>query len=147
MINDLWSTVRYRVQAIDSRGGTSGYSYSTTISVIANNPPTKPSYINTPNEILYGEPVYVNLGSSTDPEGDAITYSLEVSYNDEPFKVLPTVVSNINIPSWCTKVIVRARAIDSKGAYSDYITATPTYVVESKIHTKIGTEVKRYKEG
>ena len=57
MISDLWSTVRYRVQAVDSREGTSGYSYSTTISVIANNPPTKPSYINTPNEILYGEPV------------------------------------------------------------------------------------------
>lgn len=147
VIDNSWSTVRYRVQAIDDWGNPSGYSYSPVISVITNNPPTKPSYINTSNEIVYGEPVNVSLGSSTDPDGDAITYSLEVSYNDEPFKVLPTVVSNINIPSWCTKVIVRARAMDSKGAYSDYITATPTYVVESKIHTKIGSEVKRYKEG
>lgn len=146
-IDNSWSTVRYRVQASDVNGNTSGYSYSTTINVITNSPPTKPSYITTSNEILYGEPVNVSLGSSTDPNGDSITYSLEVSYNDEPYKVLPTVVTNINIPSWCTKVIVRARAADSKGAYSDYITATPTFVVESKIHAKVGTEVKRYKEG
>ncbi len=146
VIDNSWSTVRYRVQAIDDWGNPSGYSYSPVISVITNNPPTKPSYINTSNEILYGEPVNISLGSSTDPDGDSVTYSLEVSYNDEPFKVLPYGVTG-NIPSWCTKVIVRARAMDSKGAYSDYITATPTYVVKSKIHTKIGTEVKRYKEG
>lgn len=143
-INSSWSTVRYRVHAEDDWGNLSGYSYSTVINVIPPEPLITPTYINVPSSLMYGENLSVDWDMTSN--GEDVLYNLELSFNDEPFKTVPTSTSVKIIPSWCTKVVVRVRAVNNIGT-SDYITSSPVNIIHSNIFTKVGGEIKRYSDG
>ncbi len=137
-----WSTVRYRIFSQDTFNNWNGnFSYSPTITVVPAQPLITPTYINVPSNLMYGENLPVDWDTTSN--GEDVLYNLELSFNDEPFKTVPTSTSVKIIPSWCTKVIVRVRAINNIGTTSDYVTSSPVNIVHSNIFTKVGGDIKR----
>ena len=126
-------TVMYRVKAYNSEGTESGYKTSSQVNVVNNNPPTKPSSITVPASLLTGVAAVISWGTSSDPDGDSVVYSLERSANNktdyaEIYRGTDLRYTD-TVGSW-TEVTYRVRAIDPKGAASDYQTG-PTRSVSS----------------
>ena len=126
-----WNTVQYRVRAYDG-SDYSGIKTSDVSNVIHNQPPTTPSNINVPNEIVKNTSITVTWGASTDPEGDTITYYLQRktgwSYVNIYNGTSRTYTENVS-SSWNT-IQYRVRAYDGTD-YSNYITSNVVTVVEN----------------
>ncbi|WP_297325734.1 PKD domain-containing protein [Nitrosomonas sp.] len=95
-----------------SYGSTSEFSVNVMASIAANNPPTANAA--GPYAIAEGENLTLNAGSSSDPEGDTLTYAWDLdndgSYGevDEPTTVNPTV-------TWAT---LQSFGIADNGSYT-----------------------------
>ncbi|QBK26756.1 hypothetical protein [Ureibacillus thermophilus] len=99
---------------------------------LADNPPTTPSTISVAGSFKTGETVTVSWGASMDPDGDVITYGLEVSINGGNYTQIYSGANrnfSYTIPNGTTKLAFRVRAY-ANGAYSGYQTS-PTYNVKS----------------
>lgn len=122
-------TIRWRVRAYDTYDVYSGEKTSSELNVINNNAPTVPAspITITPAALSTGGTAVISWGESTDPDGDDFEYSLErsvgntVSYT-EIYRGKNRYFSD-TIGSW-SAVTYRVRAIDARGAKSDYRTAS-----------------------
>lgn len=98
----------------------------------ADNAPTTPLSISAAGTFKTGETVTVSWGASMDPDGDVITYGLEVSINGGNYTQIYSGANrnfSYTIPNGTTKLAFRVRAY-ANGAYSGYQTS-PTYNVKS----------------
>jgi hypothetical protein len=123
-------TVQYRVKAVDSVNAESGYATGNLVTVINNKAPTVPASITVPATVYAGVPFTVSWGSSTDPEGDTVTYYLERQINGEAWTSVynsSTVLSTSQTPGsdW-TSVLYRVKASDGslESAYKTQDTAS-----------------------
>lgn len=95
-------------------------------------PPTTPSSISVNGDFSANKTVNVSWGASSDVEGDAITYIVEVSRNGGGYTTWINQAGRSNsytIPSGTTSIAFRVRAL-ANGAYSSYRTSS-TYQVSS----------------
>ncbi|NYV68949.1 hypothetical protein HYI36_27180 [Bacillus sp. Gen3] len=104
-----------------------------------NTAPTTPGAFSSPvsGTILKGgQGVIIAHGASTDPDGNAITYETEASYNGGAFTNIRTGSSTsfdytISSDKAKTSVQFRVRAKDSAGAYSGYQTSSVYTIVHN----------------
>ena len=119
-----WNTVRYRVRAYDGKAY-SDYRTSPTRTVIHNSPPTTPANISVPSYVKENGSYTVTWGTSTDADGDSITYYLERQINGgswtQVYSGSNRTLSETVQTTWNT-VRYRVRAYDGI-AYSDYRTS------------------------
>ena len=95
-------------------------------------PPTTPSSISVTGDFSVNKTVNVSWGASSDAEGDAITYNVEVSRNGGGFTTWINQAGRSNsytIPSGTTSITFRVRAL-ANGVSSNYRTSS-TYQVSS----------------
>lgn len=105
--------------------------------VVWNAPPTKPSSITVPTEVIGGENLLIQWGASTDPDGNLAGYRLERSVNGEAF----TQITQTNTATrqhtdtitwgWNT-VQYRVKAYDSNNAESAYETSATRTVTNNR---------------
>jgi hypothetical protein len=92
--------------------------------LLFNEAPSDPSFINIPDQIAVGSTPQISWGESVDPEGTAVGYILERKFNSGNFTEIydGTGLSFIDgaIPAGNTSVQYRVRAYDSDGAESGY---------------------------
>lgn len=96
--------------------------------IMWNQPPTDPSSIShgTP---FAGKSLTLTTGGSTDPEGDAITYTWERRVDSGPWVQIGTSTAKTitdTVPTSGTNYQVRVKATDSNGSESGYCTGTAT---------------------
>lgn len=132
-----------RVHASDDIGFTSSV-YLTLdddneITVVNNQPPTMPSSISVQN-VMVGETIQVTWGTSTDPDGTVVEYSLERSIDNSQFTVVATKQASESLTfsetaqdGWST-VQYRVRAKDNEGAYSQYNTSQSFVVQDGMLY-------------
>lgn len=110
--------------------------------IIAGFVPSVPSYLNVPSTINGGSSVAISWGTSTDTEGDTISYRLERSVDGAAYSVLSTGSSTSYTDSitygWNT-VQYRVCAYDVDGD-SDYSTSSVVTVYNNTAPTISGTD-------
>lgn len=97
-----------------------------------NRSPSTPSYLNVPSEILEGSNISVSWGSSSDPDGDSITYRVEKSIDNGSYSQVysgsDTSCSDF-VPNSARTVRYRLDVSDgystSGSVYSNVIKVTP----------------------
>lgn len=98
-----------------------------------NSAPNKPSNITVPT--IYGGKVStISWSNTTDPDGDAVTYQLEVSLSGGSYTQLykGTALSYAHlVPFGTTNVVYRVKAIDTSGESSAYTTSSTITVVNN----------------
>lgn len=106
-----------------------------------NSAPPVPTTLNVPT-IYGGKSATISWSSVNDPDGNAVTYQLEQSVNGGAFTTIYT-GANLSystvVPYGTTNVQFRARATDSLGASSGYITSTNRTVINNNAPTIDGT--------
>lgn len=109
------------------------------ITVVNNQPPTIPSSISVQN-VMVGETIQVTWGTSTDPDGTVVEYSLERSIDNSQFTVVATKQASESLTfsetaqdGWST-VQYRVRAKDNEGAYSQYKTSQSFVVQDGMLY-------------
>jgi hypothetical protein len=121
----------------------------------AGSPPSPPGTISgVSQDALYmiGENILLNWVSSTDPEGDAITYEMEFTKDGSTWTSLQTGISATTFNHIFTNDDTdvgqfRVRAKDSKGGYSGY-TLSPKFKTRRKLLLiKDGESFKTFKSG
>lgn len=96
--------------------------------VVWNAPPTKPSSITVPTEVIGGENLLIQWGASTDPDGNLAGYRLERKVDNGAFTQIAQ--TNVNTRQYTdtitwgwNKVQYRVKAYDSYNAESAYETS------------------------
>lgn len=111
--------------------------------IIFNQPPTAPSNINVPTSISGGTNIEVTWGTSTDPEGDAITYKLEQKADGGSWaQIYSGSARSYSAPitqGW-TKVQYRVKAVDAKGGESSYTTSAERSIINNRPPAISGTD-------
>lgn len=111
--------------------------------IIYNQPPTNPSGITVPTSVLGGSNLSVSWGTSTDPEGQAITYKLEQKVDGGTWAQIYSGTSrSYSAPvtyGW-NKVQYRVKAVDAKGGESGYTTSAERTVTNNRAPTISGTD-------
>lgn len=105
--------------------------------VVWNAPPTKPSSITVPAEVIGGEQALIKWGASTDPDGNLAGYRLERKVDNGAFTQIAQ--TNVNTRQytddiqwgWNT-VRYRVKAYDTNEAESDYETSNPITVINNR---------------
>ena len=105
--------------------------------VVWNAPPTKPSSITVPAEVIGGEQALIKWGASTDPDGNLAGYRLERKVDNGAFTQIAQ--TNVNTRQytddiqwgWGT-VRYRVKAYDTNEAESDYETSNPITVINNR---------------
>jgi hypothetical protein len=113
-------TYKVKANATDSRGATSGYSSSLTVTIAANNPPNMPSMPSGPASGKKGTS-YSYSTSAADPDKNQVKYTFD--WGDGTNSVTSLVNSGTKASAfhkWSTAgtYLVKAKATDSKGAGS-----------------------------
>lgn len=121
---------QYRVRAKDPKGDYSGYQVSTAFQTYDNTAPSNPGAFSFPKaeDILSpGDVVRVAFAPAVDPEGDAITYELDLSVDGGVNYVnvtsgLPVAFFEYTFPQIAPTETAkyRARSLDANGDYSEY---------------------------
>lgn len=128
-------TVMYRVKAYDSDGLSSGYKTSGQITVINNTAPSAPASITVPNTVYGGQSNIVTWGAATDPDGDAVTYTLERQVDGGDWSQIYTgsaLSYTDTVTRGWTSVAYRVKAVDSRSASGPYSTS-PTRTVNNNL--------------
>lgn len=119
-------SVMYRVRAYDSEGLHSGYRSSAQVTVLNNHAPGAPAGITVPEEVKGGGTLAVTWQAAADPDGDALTYSLERQYNGGAWSAVHS-GAGLSFTDGITKgwqtVRYRVRAKDVHGAFGPYTTS------------------------
>lgn len=119
-------SVMYRVRAYDAEGLHSGYRSSAQVTVLNNHAPGAPAGITVPEEVKGGGELELAWQAATDPDGDALTYSLERQTNNGTWSVIHSGAGLFFTDSitkgWQT-VRYRVRARDVHDAYGPYATS------------------------
>lgn len=97
--------------------------------------PSTPDGISVPSSCYSGQNISVTWGAATDPDGDAITYVLERSYNSGSYAQVQASAARsfteMVSTSWNT-LRYRVKARDSFGNESAYITSTTAAVIHNQ---------------
>ena len=100
-----------------------------------NQPPTTPNGISVPESCFSRQNIAVTWGAATDPDGDAITYVLERSYNNGSYTQVQASAarsfSEMVSTSWNT-LRYRVKARDAFGLESAYITSGTAAVIHNQ---------------
>lgn len=119
-------SVMYRVRAYDSEGLHSGYRTSAQVTVLNNHAPGAPAGITVPEEVKGGGTLAVTWQAATDPDGDALTYSLERQHDGGAWSVIHS-GAELSFEDSVTKgwqtVRYRVRAKDVHDACGPYTTS------------------------
>ncbi|MDR1703250.1 MAG: DUF6273 domain-containing protein [Clostridiales bacterium] len=124
-----------RAAAYDSEGLTSAWKTSSQVTVINNTAPSAPANINVPVLIQGGGNVLVSCDTSTDPEGNPVTYVFERAVNSGSFIKIyegPNTFYSDIVAKGINTVQYRVCAKDDSGAASAY-TASPVRAVDNSI--------------
>lgn len=111
--------------------------------LVYNQPPTTPKTITIPDTITGGQNAAISWSSSTDPEGNAITYKLEQKVDGGAWSSIYSGTSrSYSAPTklgWKT-VQYRVKAVDAKGGESAYTTSASRTVVNNRPPEISGTD-------
>lgn len=111
--------------------------------IIFNRPPTAPSSIDVPTSVMGGTNITVSWGTSTDPDGDAITYKLERKVDGGTWsQIYSGTARTYSVPitlGW-QKVQFRVKAVDAKGGESGYTTSAERTVTNNRPPAISGTD-------
>lgn len=105
--------------------------------VVWNAPPTKPTSITVPEEVIGGENIIIHWGTSTDPDGNLAGYRLERSVNGGAFEQIvqtntATRQYTDNIAWGWETVRYRVKAYDTNNAESPYETSATRTVTNNR---------------
>ena len=102
--------------------------------LVLDQPPAAPASITLPEKLSGGSPAQIQWAAAPDPEGDLKEYQLERSTNGgSSFQQVyhgTALQYTDTLPSGCTQVQYRVRAVDQSGAASPY-TVSPQRTVHS----------------
>lgn len=102
-------------------------------SVVWNSAPATPTILNVPT-IYGGKTNAISWSSVTDPDGDAVTYTLECSVNGGIYSQIYSGTSTTYahlVPFGTTSVVYRVKATDPSGESSAYTTSATIAVVNN----------------
>lgn len=108
-----------------------------------NTAPSAPTILNVPNTIFGGKSNAISWSNVTDPDGDAVTYTLECSLNGGAYSVLYTGASTAYahlVPFGTTSGQYRVKATDPSNASSAYTTSTSRTVVNNNAPVISGSD-------
>jgi hypothetical protein len=112
--------------------------------LIFNEPPTTPGFINVPEQIVIGGSPQISWGASTDPEGTAVGYILERKFNSGDFEEVydGSAISYTDnpIPAGNTSVQYRVKAYDEDGMESSYAVSASRTIITNAPPTITGTD-------
>ena len=113
-----------------------------------NSAPPVPTTLNVPT-IYGGKSTTISWSGVTDPDGDSVTYQLEMAVNGGSYTTLYSGANlsyTTSVTYGTTSVQFRLKAVDSQGASSGYITSTSRTVINniapviSGSNTNLGTK-------
>jgi len=111
-------------------------------SVIFNSAPAQPSILNVPT-IYGGKSNAISWSSATDPDGDALTYTLECSLDGGEYSTLydgaSTAYAHI-VPFGTTSVAYRVKATDTSRESSPYTFSTTVTVINNNAPVISGSD-------
>jgi hypothetical protein len=112
--------------------------------LLFNEPPSAPSFINVPEQIAIGSTPEISWGASIDPEGTEISYILERKFNSGAFTEIyegtnQTFIDTA-IPAGNTSVQYRVKGIDADGIESVWTTSAPRSIITNMPPTITGTD-------
>lgn len=99
-----------------------------------NQPPTKPPSMTVPTTVKSGQNAAIAWTASTDPDGNPISYELDVSANGGAYANIYAgsgLTHNHPITTGMNSVQYRVRAKDSVGDYSDYLYSETRTVIHN----------------
>ena len=103
--------------------------------IIYNQPPKAPASITAPGSAYSGQNINISCAKAVDPEGDALTYIYERSYNNGAFNVVQTSASRsfseMVSTAWNT-LQYRVRVKDTADNYSPYTTSGTIPVIHNR---------------
>lgn len=111
--------------------------------VIYNQAPTAPTSITVPSTVMGGSNIDVTWGTSTDPEGDTVTYKLEQKVDGGSWAQIYSGTSrsySAPITLGWNKVQYRVKAVDTKGGESAYTTSAERTVTNNRAPAISGTD-------
>lgn len=103
--------------------------------IIYNAAPTAPPSITAPATAFSGQNINISCAAATDPDGDALTYIFERSYNGGSWTAVQTSASRSfteAVPKTWNTLKYRVRAKDSYGNYSAYTTSGDIAVIHNQ---------------
>lgn len=122
--------------------------------IVWNRPPTTPNGITVPSKVQAGKTLEITWGTSTDPEGNSIGYTLERRIDEGNFtQIYKGINRNYtdNIVKGWESVTYRVKAYDSHGAESNYTTSAKRTVnnnqppeVTSEVAEEMGEKTEAF---
>lgn len=103
--------------------------------IVWNAAPSAPIALNVPTSIYGGRSNTISWSSVTDPDGDTVTYVLEVAYDGGDFAEIysgSATTYNHTVTFGKATVQYRVKAVDSKGAESGYTTSASRTVINNQ---------------